>query len=501
MFRKIMLAVLCAVLTVSTASCVPGDGGAEGKDLPTVVMTFQTMGTSRLDGLPRVEKAINEITAREAGFRVSFRTVDAVRAASEYPVWLSQGERVDLMVLNYVDITGYVTSGSLTPLDDLLTEYAPGILKLQENGTDVTGGAALDGVLYGLNAIQEFHGSGSGLWIPERYLRQAEINFDSERIYTMEELDALFAKLKALYPNACPFGQITAGRSFSSLGYIWSNPPFQAVSDSVNSGVLSEDGRTLVDFFETERYRTFLEWMHSWYEAGYIRPDAAYTGTEATELLKSGAVLSVPLSSTPGMFTDDAVGEKVVCLRTGPVGYGPNNSRTDIRWVIPNTAQEPEAAMTFLNMMYTDARIVNLLAWGTEGENYVIQNDETGIIAYPEGKDRNNVDYVNPLGLYGNQSLRYYMGSDELWREQEAYSAGAVPVGMEYAAFSFDSTSVTVERELVQQVLNRYLPVLESGCVDTDAVYPEFISALKEAGIDTVIAEKQRQLDAFLAEQ
>ena len=91
MFRKIMLAVLCAVLTVSTASCVPGDGGAEGKDLPTVVMTFQTMGTSRLDGLPRVEKAINEITAREAGFRVSFRTVDAVRAASEYPVWLSQG--------------------------------------------------------------------------------------------------------------------------------------------------------------------------------------------------------------------------------------------------------------------------------------------------------------------------------------------------------------------------------------------------------------------------
>ena len=494
-----MAVALCAALIVSASGCAPGNGGEE-HDLPTVVMTFQTMGTQMLEGLSRVEAAVNDITVPEEGFRVRFRTVDAVRAASEYPVWLSQGERVDLMVLNYLDISAYVSGGYLMPLDELMEQYGEGIEALQDAGADVTGGAVIGGKLYGLNVVQEFHGSGSGLWIPSRYLREAGVAYETDKIYTMEELDALFARLKELYPDAYPFGQVTAGRGFSSMGYVCSNPPLLAVSDSVNSGVLSEDGRTLVDFFETSQYRTFLSWMRRWYEAGYIRPDAGYANLETAGLLKSGTVLSIPLASTPGMFSDEAVGEEVVCLRTGPVTYSPNNSRTGIRWVIPSTAGEPEAAMRFLDMMYTDARIVNLFAWGTEGENYVFLDEAAGLIAYPEGKTMTDLDFVNSLGLYGNQALRYFMGTPEYRREQEKYSDEAVPMGMEYAEFSFDTSAVTTERELIQQVLNRYLPVLESGCVDTDAVYPAFISALKEAGIDTVIAEKQRQLDAFLAE-
>jgi len=35
--------------------------------------------------------------------------------------------------------------------------------------------------------------------------------------------------------------------------------------------------------------------------------------------------------------------------------------------------------------------------------------------------------------------------------------------------------------------------------VDVDSVLPEFRQALKDAGIDKVIAEKQRQLDEWLA--
>ena len=42
----------------------------------------------------------------------------------------------------------------------------------------------------------------------------------------------------------------------------------------------------------------------------------------------------------------------------------------------------------------------------------------------------------------------------------------------------------------------QYVPTLESGSVDVDTYYPQFISALKAAGIDTVIAEKQAQFDA-----
>lgn len=49
----------------------------------------------------------------------------------------------------------------------------------------------------------------------------------------------------------------------------------------------------------------------------------------------------------------------------------------------------------------------------------------------------------------------------------------------------------------VQEVLNRYFPILESGSVELETNYNNFIQELKTAGIEKVIAEKQRQLDAW----
>ena len=47
----------------------------------------------------------------------------------------------------------------------------------------------------------------------------------------------------------------------------------------------------------------------------------------------------------------------------------------------------------------------------------------------------------------------------------------------------------------------QYLPSLESGSVDLDTYYPEFIDALKAAGVDEVIADKQQQFDEWRAKQ
>lgn len=201
------------------------------------------------------------------------------------------------------------------------------------------------------------------------------------------------------------------------------------------------------------------------------------------------------------MISDEVAGEEVACLMTSPVAYGPNNSSTAIWWVIPAESEKQEAAMKFLNLMYTDRCIVNLFAWGIEGRDYVVTDPEAGRIAFPDGMEQADLPYQNPLGMYGNMTLQYEMEGNALQQEQENYAAKAVPVGMEYAGFTFDVSALTGERKMVRQVLNRYLPVLESGSVDLDTVYPAFIADLKAAGMDKIIAEKQRQLDLFLAEK
>lgn len=67
--------------------------------------------------------------------------------------------------------------------------------------------------------------------------------------------------------------------------------------------------------------------------------------------------------------------------------------------------------------------------------------------------------------------------------------------------FIFDSSSVKSEIAALDSVLAEYRLGLENGELDPEEYLPKFIQALREAGIEKVIAEKQRQLDSWVAEK
>ena len=54
---------------------------------------------------------------------------------------------------------------------------------------------------------------------------------------------------------------------------------------------------------------------------------------------------------------------------------------------------------------------------------------------------------------------------------------------------------------LISNVMGEYIASLEYGFVDVDTVLPQFNQALKNAGIDKVIAENQKQFDEWLKTQ
>ena len=53
--------------------------------------------------------------------------------------------------------------------------------------------------------------------------------------------------------------------------------------------------------------------------------------------------------------------------------------------------------------------------------------------------------------------------------------------------------------ELKEKLKSKYIVRVVAG--DPDELLPQFLEALDDAGIDDVIAAKQEQLDAFLAEK
>ena len=65
--------------------------------------------------------------------------------------------------------------------------------------------------------------------------------------------------------------------------------------------------------------------------------------------------------------------------------------------------------------------------------------------------------------------------------------------------FTCDLSPVADQVGACANVIAQFYNPLMNGEVDIDEVLPQFQQALHDAGIDAIIAEKQKQLDAWLA--
>lgn len=109
----------------------------------------------------------------------------------------------------------------------------------------------------------------------------------------------------------------------------------------------------------------------------------------------------------------------------------------------------------------------------------------------------NTVGYSNPLGVYGNQSRMLTFDSKEVIEERRQYNKAALQKREEMQIFYFNPREVEIENAAVEKVIAEYVPILESGSVDTQRYYRQFLKELELAGIDNIIQEKQRQYDQW----
>lgn len=479
----------------SKEEAAKGTAAGDSQNADHIIVTYQTMDYSVLTDLQEVTEAINEIAAAEIGVEAEFKVVDARDAFSEYSLWIGNGKQVDLMILNNQDITDYINKRMVLPLDDYLEQYAPDICHIMEEGYHLTEGSAVDGKAYGITIVPDTVGSGGGMWIPLRYLEEAGLGYEEDHIYSMEEIGKLCAFLKDKYPDSYPLGQITSGNVSTTMGYFYGF--MDTLGQDASMGYLDSDGR-IKNYYESEEYEEFLNYLRDWYLAGYIYPDAAITDADISELTKNETVLSWVFTSVPGIVTKEDFGEEIVCLHTTEVYSCSQYSKPGF-WTIPSTSAHVEAAMKFLNLMYQDNRISNLLNWGIEEKHYIVTDEENGLIAYPEGKTAADTGYSNPLHLYGDFRSVYSMEPAETRQARMEFSRKAMDNQVGVKGFLYSTAGMAGVIDAVQEVVEKYVPVLESGSVDLDIYYSQFLKELQYAGIEELLADRQKQFDEWNA--
>ncbi len=465
-------------------------------EVSKIIVTYLTLGTTPTD-LQIVQDAVNEISVKKIGVEVEFKPVSAYDAFSQFPLWLGTGEQIDLMMPIMQDLNSYVSQGLVQPLDELIDSSAPDIKKLSEEFPIVSSNV-IDGKTYAVMMVANMYGVGGSYQISSKDLEASGFEYDPEKIYTLDDLAPFFAKLKELNPKMYPAGVITTGRTESE--YVYYGGVVDNLGATTASGSLDgKDSTKVVNIYETEGYYNYLKHLRDWYNAGYIYPDAATTDSPMTSLLMSRVLNGFFMVSAPiqkvqegGYFGDD-VGE-MLRLCTPYVGSTPRGG-----WVVPITSKEPEAAVRFLNLVWSDSTVSNLIQWGIEGKHYVVLDQEMGLIGFPEGVEASTSGYYNSLGLWGDARNSYIWSENNSRELNQAYTEEAMANATQGVGFVYNPADKATTITAIQAVLAQYLPGLESGSVDLETYYPEFIKALKNVGMEEVIADKQAQFDAWRA--
>ena len=163
---------------------------------------------------------------------------------------------------------------------------------------------------------------------------------------------------------------------------------------------------------------------------------------------------------------------------------------------ISATSKNPYRVMRFLELLYTDKELSNLIVHGIEGKHYTKLDENTIRIAENSGYDLSAQQWM--LGNVYNNYLTEADDPDKYQKYQEFSQQGIyVPTN----GFSPDLSAVELEKVSVSGVKAQYRNQAMLGTVDPETVIPEYIAKLKEAGIEKIIAEMQQQYDAYLKEQ
>ncbi len=468
---------------------------AEVENVVLYLVTFNNIP----DDYSQISEAINEYVAEtypDANVALELKLFGPAEYADKINLAMQSGTPMDIYIP--LGIQSYIANNQCYAIEDLIPEYGQGITEILAN--DFGDGAfevfTKDGHIYGVPVNKGM------IVTPTLTLDQDildETGFTMDDINSIWDLPPVFDKVLELYPDVYPF----AGTNQQDSGIMMilkAEKEYDPLSETKPMGVTFGDNSEVVNLYESQEFYDYISLMYDWSQKGYMPSDMATSTTRATELIAADRLFSTwagyggdSIATTMSASTGKNISGKWLTdfyLCTSDAG---------LAMAISSTTKVPEAAMKMLDIIYTDEYVINTILYGIEDVDYVKVDEHHW--AYPEGLDANTVSYTAAYctGVIGSESLQLQPAGvsydDVLLKLEQNRQSKRSP----FFGFSFDPSEVTNELTALENVYDQYMPGLICGSFDPDTAIPEFNEALKEAGIDTVIAAKQQQLDAWLA--
>lgn len=500
MKKRILAAMLTLSMVVSMTACGNSEAGGSkdsaknngnGDEPYTVTMVLN--GSTQPDE-ERIEQKINEILEPELNANLDIVVLPWASASQQLQLMLSGDEKIDVFYTQATNAVQYMNAGQIIDMSELIDKYGTNIKQIY--GEDIAKINQIEGFVYGVpNQIER----GS---IPAVFMRKdlvEKYNIDTTQIKEPKDLESVFETVKAGEPDMTMLYSINDGDTPVTRLFRGDN-----LSDNNYLGVLMDQTNStkLENFFATDWFKDTTTMLHDWYQKGYISQDAGTNTENWRTVCKAGNLFSLFFAYHPGtpVEFESSTGYdfEIVPFYNEPIIN--SSSYNGVTFSIAQNSENPEKTMEVLDYIYGSSEIMNLLNWGEQDKDYVIEDADNGIINFPEGITSDNAGYNLNLGWeLPNQFIAYkWTGSDpQLWEKMEEFNGSAK--SSKAVGFLFDSSNYSSEIAALSNIVKQYSGALYSGSGDPDELIPELLEALDDAGINEVIQAKQEQLDAFLA--
>lgn len=450
---------------------------AKPGDIPTI--TWWTIGGTLPSDFDEGIKTINEYLAEKIGVKIDIKLSSWGDWEKKMTTIVNSGEKYDMMYMNNNFYSRFIKMGAYADITDSVQTVTPDLYKFVPE--TLWKGVQNGGRIYGVPTYKD--SSIAQFWcFDDKYVQKYKI--DVPNIKTLQDLDAPFRAMKegegkGYYPL-----QLSQASIFSGFFNDYDGLTAGLFPIGVN---INDQTRKVVSVFEQPEVMTNLKLLHSWYKDGIINPDANVV-TEAPKGLPFFTAQGWPGAATVWQTLNGV--EKYDLVKV----FGPLYSTESIQGsinVISSASPNKDACLKVLEFANTDHKFRDMLAYGVEGKNfeYVSENVVKQL----------NDSWVQGLAKY-TQATFFNMSTTEdsdpnQWVDVQKQNEDATSSSC--LGFALDITNVQNEVANCRTAFDKYKFDLLTGASDPEVVLPNIMKELKAAGLDTIIAEAQKQIDEF----
>ena len=491
---------LAAVMMLAIPGC--GEKKTANKEDPNTVPADPYeiqwyMVSAPQEDIELIEEKINEYIQPKINATVNITLMESGQYNQKVGTMISAGEYFDIgfaatWCLDYLVNAGL---GAFAPLEDYMDTHLKDVkAMLPEYMFD---SATVQGSIYGIPTYKE--AATQYGWIYRKDIAD-KYNIDMTQYKTLEEFMPVAEMLKEKEPDMYP---IDWDKSNHVAGNLYGIPERVAPLSNLGELVIPyEEGAdstkvSLIMDLDNTNDKKHVDIKREYYKKGLVKKDTS-TATDSLARFFNGYTFAYVSALKPGKAAELQPKTKypIAQAEITPV-YQDRLPGLGSITVISSTSKNPERCARFLNLLYTDEYLENLLVYGIEGKHYTKKD------GYIEQIPNSGYSMAGDTWRFGNVFLDYPNSPETIGKAEALKAFNDSAIIRDANTFVFDTTNVEIQIAELQNVRKKFGDIGNYGTVDEDydKVMAERKQALIDGGIEEIMAEMQKQYDEFLKQK